>query len=154
MIVPFRDEDTDRVHGVEQSIDAVGVEMPDESQSPLVRPALDLVQQTSALRGERDDALAAIVGRDRPPDQFGVLERSQHTAGVRHVEAEFIGDLVHRRPLQRPDRVQQARLDEGDVESLVAIIERSDRLLRAMDTIGVLITEQDSHDQHDSALPT
>ena len=52
-------------------------------------------------------------------------------------------DEIERRSNQRALALVQ-HLDPSDL----------DRLLRAMDTIGVLITEQESHDQHDSALPT
>ena len=43
------EEDTDGVHGVEQAIEAVGVEVVDEGEDPLVRPPFDLVQQAPTL---------------------------------------------------------------------------------------------------------
>ncbi len=52
-------------------------------------------------------------------------------------------DEIERRSNERAVALVQ-HLDPNDL----------DRLLRAMDTIGVLITEQDSHDQHDPALST
>lgn len=52
-------------------------------------------------------------------------------------------DEIERRSNQRVVALVQ-HLDPSDL----------DRLLQAMDTIGVLITKQESHDQHDPAFPT
>src|SRR6478735_8449331 len=46
------EEDTDGVHGVEQTIEAVGVEVVDEREGPLVRSLLDLAQQAPTLGSE------------------------------------------------------------------------------------------------------
>jgi len=59
------EEDTDGVHGVEQAIEAVGVEVVDEREDPLVRSPFDLVQQAPTLGSERHHTLPPILRRDR-----------------------------------------------------------------------------------------
>ena len=76
---------------------ALGVEVLDEGEDSLVRPAFDLVQQPPTLGGQRHDTLSTIVLRDRSPDQPGVLERSEHPTGVGQIQSDHVGDLVHLR---------------------------------------------------------